>query len=306
MKRIVVFYYTQSGQALSVAMNICKPLEDASNEHGKEFDVVFKEIKSCQKYPFPWTKYEFFDSFPETRLGQPPSGIESIDFSDVQDAELVIVVGQSWYLSPSLPIQSFFEDENVKTYLHSRNVIFVNACRNMWLMTKKRIKEYVSEVGANMVGHIVLQDGAPNLVSVVTIVRWLIEGRKEATRWFPNAGISEENIENASRFGDVIKQHLRTDDLTELQNSLLRAGAIHYKPSIMFMEKAGHRMFGLWAKFIRRKGEFRDKRRKNRVFAFYYYLLFVLFIVSPFGQLFFFLTYPLQNVPGNKQKDIHI
>ena len=88
MKRIVVFYYTQSGQALSVAQNICKPLEDVSNEYGKEFDVVYKEIKSCQKYPFPWTKYEFFDSFPETRLGLTPSGIETIDFSDVQDVEL--------------------------------------------------------------------------------------------------------------------------------------------------------------------------------------------------------------------------
>lgn len=306
MKRIVVFYYTQSGQALSVAQNICKPLEDVSNEYGKEFDVVYKEIKSCQKYPFPWTKYEFFDSFPETRLGLTPSGIETIDFSDVQDAELVIVVGQSWYLSPSLPIQSFFEEESVKNYLHRRNVIFINVCRNMWLMTKKRIKEYLNKVEANMIGHIVLQDEAPNLVSVVTIVRWLIGGRKEATRWFPNAGISEESIENASRFGDTIKQHLRTGELTDLQNSLLRVGAIHYKPSIMFMEKAGHRMFGLWAKFIRRKGGFRDIRRKNRVFAFYYYLLFVLFVVSPFGQLFFFLTYPLQNVAENKQKDIHL
>ena len=103
--KIAVFYYTQSGQALNVARSICSKMNDVS--------VVYKEIVPLTTYPFPWSKNAFFDAFPETRLGIPPSGIVPMDFSDVEDAGLVLVVGQSWFLSPSLPLQSFFTDDNI-------------------------------------------------------------------------------------------------------------------------------------------------------------------------------------------------
>ena len=110
--KIAVFYYTQSGQALNVARNICSKMNDVS--------VVYKQIVPQTTYPFPWSKNAFFDVFPETRLGIPPSGIVPMDFSDVEDAGLVLVVGQSWFLSPSLPLQSFFTDEQVKQFLSGR------------------------------------------------------------------------------------------------------------------------------------------------------------------------------------------
>ena len=78
---IVVFYYTQSGQALDVAKRICQPLAEAGTE------VVWRPIIPQQADPFPWNKYEFFDSFPETRLGVPPSGIQPLDFSGIEKAQ---------------------------------------------------------------------------------------------------------------------------------------------------------------------------------------------------------------------------
>lgn len=299
--KTVVFYYTQSGQALSVAESICKPLEDFAK--GGAVSVVYKQIIPQQSYPFPWNKYEFFDTFPEARLGLPPSGIEPIDFSDITDADLVMVVGQSWFLSPSLPLQSFFTDRQVMEYLNGRNIVFVNVCRNMWLMTKKKVQQYVNDAHACLVGHIVMQDDAPNLVSVLTIIRWLIYGRKKGGVLLPDAGISADDISGASRFGYIIHHTWVEGDLDRLQERLLEAGAIKYKPSVMFMEKAGHRMFGLWAAFIRRKGGFQDNRRHFRLNLFYIYLLTVLFLVSPFGQLFFYLTYPLQHVGQNRRED---
>lgn len=288
MKKCVVFYYTQSGQALSVAKSICEPLEKVG------CCVVYKEIIPVQDYPYPWSKYEFFDSFPETRLGMPPSGIRTIDCSDVADADLVMVVGQSWFLSPSLPLQSFFEDTDVRNYLRGKNVVFVNACRNMWLMTSRRVKEYLHDIQAHLVAQIVLQDRHANLVSALTIVRWLMYGKKGKSFLLPDAGISDADLSDCSLFGEIIYDETRDGDFSQLQDRLLAAGAIDYKPSILFLEKAGHRMFGFWAKFIRRKGGFRDKRRSLRVNAFFYYLLFVLFLISPFGQLFFYLTHPLR------------
>lgn len=297
--KVAVFYYSQSGQALSVAKSICGPLVEQGHQ------IVYKQICPLEDFPFPWDKDEFFDIFPETRLGFPPVGNKAIDFSDIEDAGLVVIAGQSWFLSPSVPIQSFFLDEEVRAYLHNRDMIFVNACRNMWLMTSRQIKRYAKEIGARLVGHIVLQDNHANLISALTIVRWLMFNRKDG-KLLPDAGVSQKDIDSTDRFGKAIADAYQNDKVDTLQDELLREGAIIYKPSILFLEKAGHRMFGLWAKFIRKKGGFRDKRRMMRVNMFFYYLLFVLFVVSPFGQLFFFLTYPLQKVNFHKHVDCYL
>ena len=297
--KVAVFYYSQSGQALSVAKSICGPLVEQGHQ------IVYKQICPLEDFPFPWDKDEFFDIFPETRLGLPPVGNKAIDFSDIEDAGLVVIAGQSWFLSPSVPIQSFFLDEEVRAYLHNRDMIFVNACRNMWLMTSRQIKRYAKEIGARLVGHIVLQDNHANLISALTIVRWLMFNRKDG-KLLPDAGVSQKDIDSTDRFGNAIADAYQNDKVDTLQDELLREGAIIYKPSILFLEKAGHRMFGLWARFIRKKGDYRDKRRMTRVNMFFYYLLFVLFVISPFGQLFFFLTYPLQKVNFHKHVDCYL
>lgn len=295
--KIAVFYYTQSGQALDAVKHICSEVTGS---------VIYKQIVPQQTYPFPWSKDEFFGVFPETRLGMPPSGIEPLDFSDIEDADLVMVVGQSWFLSPSLPLQSFFEDLDVKAYLTGRDVVFVNACRNMWLMTSRKVKVYLETANANLLGYIVLQDRVPNLISAATVVRWLMYGKKEAAWLLPSAGISQEDLSSASRFGKIMASSWEKGDLAHLQTDLLSAGAIQYKPSVLFLEKVGHRMFGIWAKFIRRKGGFGDERRRLRTNLFFYYLLTVLFLVSPFAQIVFYLTYPLHRVHHHKQIDCNL
>lgn len=293
--KAAVFYYSQSGQALEAAESICGSMS-----------AVFKRIVPRQHYPFPWSRKEFFQVFPETRLGIPPSGIEPMDFSDIADADIVIVSGQSWFLSPSLPLQSFFSDEGVKEYLKGRSIVFVNSCRNMWLMTSRKVKEYVKQAGSTLVGHIVLQDRASNLVSAVTIIRWLMKGKKEATSLLPAAGVSGEDLKGASRFGRVMENKWKEGDFSGLQTALLAEGAIKYKPSVLTIEKTGHRIFGFWAKFIRKKGGFADGKRQGRLTLFYWYLLFVLFALSPLVQLFFWITYPLRRVKQNKEIDCNV
>lgn len=284
--KAVVFYYSQSGQAREVAQSIGDAIEE----------VVYKEIVPSHSFPFPWSRRDFFEVFPETRLGIPPFGIQPVDFSDIQDANTVIIVGQSWFLSPSLPIQSFFLDDEVKAYLQGRDIVFVNACRNMWVMTLRNIKAYVGDCGANLVGHVVLQDPHANLVSALTVVRWLMHGKKESGMMLPESGLSKEEINSASRFGKIVSESVNEGKTACMQDMLLGVGAIEYKPSIAFIEKVGHRIFGIWARFIQRKGGYGDKHRQFRLDCFYYYLLFVLFVMSPFAQFFFYLTYPIHRV----------
>ena len=74
--KAVLFYYSQSGQALRAAENICKGFDKT--------DVVCKEIVPLEHYPFPWSRREFFEVFPETRLGICPSGIAPLNLEDVR------------------------------------------------------------------------------------------------------------------------------------------------------------------------------------------------------------------------------
>jgi hypothetical protein len=286
--KIAVFYYTQTGQALQIAQSICQPLEKAGHT------VIYKAIAPENPFPFPWTCRSFFETFPESRLAIPTGKLNEIDFSDVNDADLAVVSGQSWYLSPSLPLHAFFQDEKVKAYLNGKNIVNISGCRNMWVMAQRKIRQYICQAGGNYVGHIVLQDHAPNLISVLTIIRWLFYGKKEATRRLPAAGVSDDDVQNAARFGEIIDETLANGNWNDLQNRLMHAKAVEYKASIVFMEKAGHRIFGIWANFIRKKGGYQDKKRAWRIQLFCWYLFFVLYVVSPLALLVFYLTYPFR------------
>ena len=285
---VAVFYYTQTGQALAIARSLCAPLEAAGCR------VVWREIRPVTAYPFPWSSEAFFQVFPESRLGI-ACAIEPIDLSGaVAEADLVIVAGQSWYLSLSTPLHAFFQSPEVRAYLHGRPVVFVNGCRNMWVMTQSETRRYLREIGARYVGFIELHDRAPNLVSVLTIIRWLFYGRKEATRLLPAAGVSQRDVADADRFGLILLRTLYDGQWEQLQERLMREGAVTFIPQLYFIERNGYRMWGRWAHFVRRRGDAGDPRRQGRLRLFKAYLFFVLYAVSPFGLLFYWLTYPLR------------
>ena len=285
---VAVFYYTQTGQALAIARSLCAPLEAAGCR------VVEQEIRPVTAYPFPWSSEAFFQVFPESRLGI-ACAIEPVDLSGaVAEADLVIVAGQSWYLSLSTPLHAFFQSPEVRAYLRGRPVVFVNGCRNMWVMTQSETRRYLREIGARYVGFIELHDRAPNLVSVLTIIRWLFYGRKEATRLLPAAGVSAHDVADADRFGQTILRTLYDGQWEQLQERLMHEGAVTFIPQLYFIERNGYRMWGRWAHFVRRRGGAGDPRRRGRLRLFKAYLFFVLYAVSPFGLLFYWLTYPLR------------
>lgn len=293
---VAVFYYTQTGQALAIARSLCAPLEAAGCR------VVTREIHPVTAYPYPWSSEAFFQVFPESRLGI-ACAIEPVDLSgEVAEADLVLVVGQSWYLSLSTPLHAFFQSPEVRAYLHGRPVVFVNGCRNMWVMTQHEMRRYLREIGARYVGFIELHDKAPNLVSVLTIIRWLFYGRKEATRLLPAAGVSQRDVADADRFGLIILRTLYDGQWEQLQERLMHEGAVTFIPQLYFIERNGYRMWGRWAHFVRRRGGAGDPRRQGRLRLFKAYLFFVLYAVSPFGLLFYGLTYPLRRAALKKAR----
>jgi hypothetical protein len=287
MALVAAFYYTQTGQGLEILRSMCRPLEEAGHR------VVYKEIVPVVRFPLPWSADAFFQAFPECRQGI-ACPIRPMDLADVEGADLVILSHPVWFLSPSMPVHGFFQTEAIRSYLRGKPVVAVSGCRNMWVMAQEKIRSYLSECGSRLVGSVVLQDRHANLVSVITTVRWLIYGKKEKTGWLPAAGVSQEDIDRATVFGRVLDEALHASGFSALQERLMQHQAIDYQPDMVFVERTGHRIFGVWSRFILRKGAYLSPQRAFRLVLFRYYLVAVLYLVSPIGLLFFYLSYPFR------------
>ncbi|RQO31670.1 dialkylrecorsinol condensing enzyme DarA [Taibaiella sp. KBW10] len=273
MKKILVVYFTQSGQMKDIVHALCMNIEGQA-------EIDYAPITLAQPYPFPWVAYDtFFDAMPESVLGitfpvQPmPELLE-------KDYDLVILGYQPWYLSPSIPFNSFLQSEWAKV-LSGKPVITVIGCRNMWLNAQEKVKQRLIELNASLVGNIALDDKNPNITSTLTIVRWMLKGQKEATEKAPEAGVAQKDIQDTARFGPTILDWLRKGQQDDLQTQLLAQGAIQLRPNLIVMEGNGARLFPNWANNARKLGLPGDPARQKVLKKFKVTLFISIFILSP-------------------------
>lgn len=285
--KIAVFYYTQTRQLLNILKSLLTPLE------AEGCRVIYKAIEPVVPFNFPWTSDGFYQAFPEARQEFAFENKE-IDFSDVTDADLVVLGYQPWFLSPSIPVSSFLQQQSTHNYLNGKMVLTVVGSRNMWISAHDSVEGHFFKANCNWIGNIVLEDRHNNLVSVLTIFRWLIDGQKEASRYLPEAGVSQDDIDSLATLAPDILYALQNKDFKTLQIKIADKGFVAFHENLYLIERAGHKMFGFWSEWILKKGPYMSEERKFRLTLFKYYLMTVLFVISPFGTLFFNLTYPLR------------
>ena len=295
MKKILVIYFSQSGQQMRILQSLTKPLLDAGHE------VILEELKPLERFPFPWSAYEFFNAFPET-FTQQPIPLQALSANTHQDFDLVIMGYQPWFLTPSRPVSSFLQSKDGKRILQGRNVVTVLGCRNMWLGAQEKVKRRLLEADARLVGHMALVDRSGNLTSLITILRWMFTGNKNPFWFFPPAGVSEQDIRHAAVFGKLINAALQANNFNNLQDSLNREGAIEIKPNLVLMEKRGQKAFSVWAKFVAMGGAVHSTGRKLRVYIFMYLLPTAIFILSPL----LWLLSKIMLVVKRKQLDLEV
>ena len=280
MKRVLVVYYTQSGQLKEIIDSVLSPLTEVT--------IDFLPIDTAEPFPFPWTDEAFFGAFPESYL-QIPQPLKPFQLAHT-DYDLVILGYQVWYLSPSIPFNSFLQSEAGKQLLQGKPVITISGTRNMWVMAHQKVKKLLTECGARLVGNIALTDRHHNHISVITIVQWLFSGDKNKRYLgvFPKAGVADKDIQGASVYGTLIAPHLQTGDYTGLQQEIVSHGGVHYKRFLLSAEKKGNRLFGIWAKMI-----YGSKKRKFLLKCFRIYLYIAIWVLMPIVWLLYWLTYPL-------------
>ena len=274
MKKILVVYFSQSGQQKHILQSLIKPLQDAGHE------VSFEEIQPVEKFPFPWSAFQFFNAFPET-FTQQPLTLKPLSSQTAGDFDLVILGYQPWFLTPSRPISSFLQSPEGKRILNGKPVVTILGCRNMWLGAQEKVKRRLLEANAKLVGHVALVDRSGNLTSLITILRWMFTGNRNPFWFFPSAGVSENDVQHAIVFGNYIKKAIDTNEYDSLQDNLNKEGAIEIKPNLVLMEKRGQKAFSVWAKFVASGGALNSTGRNARVHIFMYALPTAIFILSP-------------------------
>ncbi len=289
MKKILVVYYSQTGQLKQIIDSILEPLRQE-----QELTIVYEQLKPQQPYPFPWNTYQFCDVFAESVAGT-ACDLQPLACSPDEDYDLVIIAYTVWYLAPSIPINSFLQSPEAKKIIKNRPVLTIIGCRNMWLLAQEKVKRHLQQAGGRLAGNIVLTDHANNLVGVLTIAVWMLSGKKERfLKIFPRPGVSDEDIEAAARFGKPVLEALAREEFLLDQKQLNAQGAVEIKPALLLMENRISKIFKIWSDFIRQKGGPRDPKRRKRVRAFMVYLIVAVIILAPLAAVVAFFLQRLK------------
>lgn len=190
-----------------------------------------------------------------------------------------------WFLNPSLPTNAFLSHPRAPVLLNGRPVLTVIAPRNMWVMAQEYVRGRISAAGGKPVGNIAVVDRSGNLTSVITIIRWMFRGKKDPFLVFPRAGIRQEDIDGAARFGPIIAEHVKKGTIAELNPALLATGAARIAPTLLILERRALFVFGKWRRFILAKADRDPSSRIRRVKFFSRALPVLIFIVSPISGL---------------------
>lgn len=268
-KKILVVYYTQSGQLKEIVDRFIAPFEQEG------MSVESLRIVPQEDFSFPWTSDRFFDAMPESVSGKAIPLIPLVYRE--QRYDLIVLAYQPWFLSPSIPVSSLLQDADFQKIVKDTPVLTLIGARNMWLNAQEKIKKLLLASGARLVGNIALVDKNSNLVSAVTILYWMLTGKKDRYLGiFPKPGVADEDIAGAGRWGKIVSSHLSKGAWNTLQKELVEHKAVEVDSDLMFIEQRAGRLFSIWSTVINKR-----KNRKVWLTVFKYYLLIALFVVAP-------------------------
>ena len=284
-KKILVLYYTQTGQLRDIVKNLVAPFEQKK----EEYNITYYEIKMKKDFPFPWSPDVFYDTFPETYRQIPQEILPPPEEVLNQKFDLVIFGYQVWFLTPSIPIISFLKSEYAPKILENTKIITVSGTRNMWMLSQEKLKDYFKKLKTQLVGNIALVDRHDNYTSVITILNWLQTGNKEQPKPFPKAGVSDKEIAEAGKYGTIIEKHFSQNNFESLQPELVKNGAVEIRPFLIKVETVGNKLFKVFSGIILKKPE----KRKFWVGVYKFYLMAAIWVVSPIVLILFNLTTPI-------------
>lgn len=235
-KRILFLYYSQAGQTDRAMNSVFEELRSRGHECDSQ------QIECVENFPFPWSMGRFFRIFPLCISGR-ASDLKPFTFRG--DYDLIVLGYQVWFLSPSLPIQSFLQSEIARKLLSGQPVITLCTCRNLWYSAAQIVVKKLETLGANWVAHHSICERSPLWASFVTTPRWMLTGRRDAFAFFPPAGIREDDfLKFPAEVAVTAEEFFAFAKPRSKWNSNLD------RLSLRWMDKFGRGFFEFWARVI--------------------------------------------------------
>ena len=284
MKRVLVVYYSQSGQLERAARACAAPLQAAG--HG----VDFLALQPLRPYPFPWPFWQFLDAFPESVSLDPPP---LKPWAAAPRYDLVLLCYTAWYLSPAPPVTAFLQSAAGRAILRDTPVVTLSACRNMWVLAQEEVKKLLLDAGARLSDHVVLTDPGPALATFITTPRWMLTGRRDAFLGLPPAGIPDAGLANCARFGRALAGPLNDGSLNGVRPALTGLAAAKVDPALLASEKIGRRSFKVWSKLVRAAGPPGHWGRRPVLAVYVVFLILMIVTVVPVSLLLRSLLKPV-------------
>jgi len=286
LKNVLVINYSQTGQLAEITAQVITPLRAAGHQ------VHLETLVPETPFPWPWPVVQFFDTFPEcVQLDAPP--LRPLRIPADSRFDLVILTYQVWYLAPALPMTAFLKSPQGRQLIKDKSVITLVACRNMWLSAQETMKSLIAEAGGQLRDHLAFSDQGHALATFVTTPRWVLTGRRDRFLGLPPAGVAQEEIRHASRFGRALADALDRDEERSGAAMLTGLRAVTVNPRLALSERAGHRAFRVWSKLIRAFGRTGQWRRRPILLIFVLYLVTLILTVVPLSLLVQWLFSPL-------------
>lgn len=261
-KNVLVIWYSQTGQLTDIVRRFCAGVDSA------QIDIDYCEVKPVPDFAFPWKDEMLFYSQMPACVGQRAVPLTLLHPSLKNKYDAIVLGFQPWFLHPSIPTISIFADETLRLLLKDTPVITIIGARNMWLNAHEIVKEKLMQLNARLIGHIALVDQAKNLASVITVQRWMFQGKKEATFFLPKAGISEEDIQQMDIFGRLFSAALVNHQLDTLHAIYTKQQAVKVKSNLVILERTGVTNFRKFATYIDNSADETIRHKRLRLFVF--------------------------------------
>lgn len=286
-KRILLVYYSQTGRSSRLAQSFCAPLQAYP-----DIEVTELALKPAESYPFPWPFLTFLDTFPETVQLRPPA-LAPFYLPGDERFDLIVLAYTVWFLSPAPPITGFVTSETGQRLLADTPVVTLGSCRNMWLNAHDTLSRLLRDAGARHCDNVMVTDPGPSLATFVTTPRWMLTGRRDRLAGLPAAGISEDDIAAAGRFGHALVDACQRDAL-DGRSLLTGLRAAPVDDRLLASERIGHRSFQIWSRLIRAFGGPGARARRPALVVYSVFLVLMIVTVVPLSLLLRRLLRPFQ------------
>ncbi|MHC4175969.1 MAG: NADPH-dependent FMN reductase family protein [Planctomycetota bacterium] len=286
MKRILVVYYSQSGDVTAAAEAFVKALRNAGAT------IVMEQIRPKVEYPFPWrTPGRLFDVFPECILARPPA-IHPMSVDPDERFDLVILAYQIWFLAPSLPVQGFLQSDYAKV-LDDTKVITICVNRKMWHSGSEAVKERLRQLRAIHIDNVVVTYLGPPWTTFVTVFPWLLQGRRD-TLWgiFPIAGVGQQEVARLERLGAVVAEQLDSLDSPSKEPLLKGHRAVEIHNRSVVPELVGWYSYRPWARVVLFAGRCGRWVRRAAIYLFMVYVVLAVLVGLPIGLILSLVIHP--------------